>query len=174
MNLEEKKISKEYIYKGNTINLKLEKVMLPNGKEAEREIVEHPGAVAIVPFISEDKIMILEQYRRAIEEVILEIPAGKIHKGEDLEKCARRELEEETGFKAKEMQYLGKLAMAPGFADEIIYLYSAKGLYKGNISWDEDEFINMKEMSLEEIKKAIKNNTIIDAKTIAAITFIEI
>lgn len=174
MNLEEKSISQEYIYKGKTINLKVEKVRLPNGKEAKREIVEHPGAVAIIPFISEDKIIILEQYRRAIEEIILEIPAGKLHKGEDLESCARRELEEETGYKAKEMQYLGRLAMAPGFADEIIYLYSAKELYRGSVNLDEDEFVNIKEMSIEEIKEAVKNNKIIDAKTIAALTFIEI
>lgn len=174
MKLVEKSISKEYIYKGKTINLKLEKVQLPNGREAEREIVEHPGAVAIIPFISEDKIIILEQYRKAIDEVILEIPAGKLHKDEALEKCARRELEEETGFKAKEMQYLGRMTMAPGFSDEIIYLYSAKGLYKGNVNWDEDEFINMKEMSIKEIKEAVKNNKIIDAKTIAALAYIEI
>lgn len=168
MDLYEKTISEEYKYKGKTINLKVAEVQLPNGKVATREIVEHPGAVAVIPILDNGNVILVEQFRKALDEVILEFPAGKLHKNEELESCAIRELEEETGYRANNMEFLGKLAMAPGFADEIIYVYRATGLYKGKTNWDEDEFINIKNLSMDEIKSLIKEGKIYDAKTVAA------
>lgn len=172
MDLTEITLEEEYKFKGKVINLKVQKVKLPNGRTSYREIVEHPGAVAVIAFIDENTIVLVEQFRKALNEVILEIPAGKINKGEEPEICGIRELEEETGYKARDFEYLGKVVTAPGFTDEVIYLYKAKNLYKGNINMDEDEFINVKTFTIEEVRAMVKNGEIIDGKTIAALSYI--
>lgn len=172
MDLFERTISEEYKYKGKVINLKVQQVELPNGKESIREIVEHPGAVAIVPFLNEDTIIMTEQFRKALNQVLIEIPAGKIDKGEEPKECGIRELEEETGYKAENFEYLGKIVTAPGFTDEVIYLYKASDLYKGKTNMDEDEFINLKTFTLKEVKAMIKSGEIIDSKTIAALAYL--
>ena len=114
----------------------------------------------------------VEQFRKAIDEIILEIPAGKIEKGEDIKLCGIRELEEETGYRAKNFEYLGKIVTAPGFTDEYIYLYKATELYKGEVNRDEDEFINVKSYTIDDIKKMVKNGEVIDGKTIAALSYL--
>lgn len=172
MKLVEKTISEEYKYKGRIINLKVQQVELPNGRISSREIIEHPGAVAIVPFLDDNTIILVEQFRKAIDEVILEIPAGKIDKGEAPEICGIRELEEETGYRARNFQYLGKFVTTPGFTDQVIYLYKATDLYKGKTNMDEDEFINLKTFKLDEIKEMVKKGQIIDGKTVAALAYL--
>lgn len=172
MNLFEKTLTEEYKYKGRIINLKVQQVELPNGNVNSREIVEHPGAVAIVPFLNESTIIMVEQFRKALDQVLLEIPAGKIDKGEAPEKCGMRELEEETGYKAGSFEYLGKIVTAPGFTDEVIHIYKATDLYKGETNMDEDEFINLKTFTLEEVKTMVKSGEIIDSKTIAALAYL--
>ncbi|MDU4892476.1 MAG: NUDIX hydrolase [Clostridium sp.] len=172
MELFEKTISEEYKYKGKVINLKVQQVELPNGRESSREIVEHPGAVAIIPFLNENTIIMTEQFRKALDQVLLEIPAGKIDKGEETEKCGIRELEEETGYKAENFEYLGKIVTAPGFTDEVIYIYKASNLYKGKTNMDEDEFINLRTFTLNEVKAMVKSGEIIDSKTIAALAYL--
>lgn len=172
MNLFEKTLTEEYKYKGRIINLKVQQVELPNGNVSSREIVEHPGAVAIVPFLNENTIIMVEQFRKALDQVLLEIPAGKIDKGEAPEKCGMRELEEETGYKAGRFEYLGKIVTAPGFTDEVIHIYKATDLYKGETNMDEDEFINLKTFTLEEVKTMVKSGEIIDSKTIAALAYL--
>ncbi|GAA0123861.1 MAG: NUDIX hydrolase [Clostridium argentinense] len=172
MDLFEKTISKEYIYKGKILNLKIEEVELPNGKTSKREIVEHLGAVAILAFKDENTVILVEQFRKPLNMSILEIPAGKLETGEDPESCAIRELEEETGYKTKELTYLGKIATTPGFSDEFIHIFKAENLYEGNIGGDEDEFINLHQYTIEEIKEMIKAGKIIDGKTIAALSFL--
>lgn len=172
MKLYEKTINTEYIYKGKILNLKIEDVELPNGKTSKREIVEHPGAVAILAFKDKDTLILVEQFRKPLNMSILEIPAGKLEAGENPELCAIRELEEETGYKSKELKYLGKIATTPGFSDEYIHIFKAISLYEGNIGGDEDEFINLHEYKIEEIKEMIKNGEIIDGKTIAALSFL--
>lgn len=172
MKLFEKTLSEEYKYRGRIINLKVQQVELPNGRISSREIIEHPGAVAIVPFLDDNTIILAEQFRKALDQVILEIPAGKIDKGEEPMACGIRELEEETGYKAKGFEYLGKLVTTPGFTDEVIYIYKATDLYKGEINMDEDEFINLKTYKLEEIKDMVKSGQIIDGKTIAALAYL--
>lgn len=168
----ERTIESKSIYKGKVINLELHTVELPNGKETKREVVKHPGGVAVVAFKDSQTILMVEQFRKPIEISMLELPAGKLEKGEDPKLCGIRELEEETGYKAKEFSYLGKIVTSPGFCDEYIYLYKAENLYKGNKNLDEDEFLNVKELTLDSVKFQIKEGTIIDAKTICGINMI--
>ncbi|NMM61352.1 NUDIX hydrolase [Clostridium sp. P21] len=169
MDLSEKTIENKNIYKGKIIELNLKTVELPNGKKAKREIVNHPGGVAVIAYKDKDTILIVEQFRKPLEQNLLEFPAGKIEKGEDPKVCGIRELEEETGYKAKKFNYLGKIVTSPGFCDEYIYIYKAEDLYKGNMGLeDEDEFINVKEFKIDKVKEMIKKGEIIDAKTISA------
>ena len=147
-------------------------VELPNGKLSNRDIIKHPGACAIIPFISENEIILVEQFRKPLERTLLEIPAGKLNKNESPITCAHRELEEETGYKAKDMIYLGKIATAPGFCDEIIHLFKASNLYDGTKSCDEDEFTDIKKFTLDEMKLMIKKGEIIDTKTISILSYL--
>lgn len=173
MDFNEKTIDIKNIYKGKIIDVNLHTVDLPNGKQSTREIVNHPGGVAIIAYRNKETILLVEQFRKPIEKVILELPAGKIEKGEDIELCGIRELEEETGYKAKEFKYLGKVVSSPGFCDEYIYIYKADDLYKGEDNLgDEDEFINVKEIKIDRVKEMIKSGEIIDAKTISALMFL--
>lgn len=170
----EKTTNKENIFNGKVISLNVHTVVLENGHESTREVINHPGGVAVVAFKDKDTILLVEQYRKPIEISLLELPAGKLEYGEDPETCGIRELEEETGYKAKNFTYIGKIVTSPGFCDEYIYLYKAEDLFQGNMNLDEDEFLNVKEMKLEEVKEKILNGKIIDAKTICAIGMISI
>ncbi|MCI1943764.1 NUDIX hydrolase [Clostridium luticellarii] len=169
MNFSEKTIKKDTIYNGKIIEVNLHTVRLPNGRESKREIVNHPGGVAILAYKDSDTIFMVEQFRKPIERSILEIPAGKIEKNEDIETCGIRELEEEIGYKAGKFEYIGKVVTSPGFCDEYIYIFKAEDLYKGRDDiGDEDEFIDVKEVKLSRVKDMIKKGEIIDAKTICA------
>jgi ADP-ribose pyrophosphatase len=172
MNLIEKTIEEKNVYDGKILNLKLQRVELPNGRITKREIVKHPGAVAIIAYIDEQTILLVEQFRKAVDKVLLEIPAGKIEIGEEIELCGRRELEEETGYKCEKFQFLGKIYTSPGFCDEVIYIYKAENLIKGNIGGDEDEFINLHKVKVDKIKEMIKKGEICDAKTISAFMYL--
>ncbi|AYD40580.1 NUDIX hydrolase [Clostridium fermenticellae] len=168
----EKTIESKNIYSGKIINVNLHKVKLPNGREVKREIVNHPGGVAILAYKDSETILMVEQFRKPVEHMLLEIPAGKIEKGEKPEVCASRELEEETGYKAGKLKYLGKIVTSPGFCDECIYLYKAQELYKGSDGLqDEDEFINLRELNVKTVKNMIKDGMITDAKTVAIFMF---
>lgn len=172
MKLEEKTLEEKLIYKGSFLKVTNQKVELPDGKIGSRDIVRHPGGVAVVAFLDEETILLVEQYRKPLELVTLEIPAGKLEIGEDPAPCGLRELEEETGYKAGNYEFLGKIATTPGFCDEYIYLYKASELFNGTISRDEDEFINVREYKLSEVKEKIRNGEIIDAKTIAVLSYL--
>ncbi|WP_370830746.1 NUDIX hydrolase [Clostridium sp.] len=160
------------IYNGNYLNLINIEVELPNGNLSNRDIIKHPGACAIIPFINENEVILVEQFRKPLERTLLEIPAGKLNKNEPPITCAHRELEEETGYKAKVMIYLGKIATAPGFCDEIIHLFKATNLYNGTKVCDEDEFTDIKKFTLDEIKSLIKKGEIIDTKTISILSYL--
>jgi len=173
---EEKTISEEKIFEGRVISLFHQQVELPNGKTSTREIVKHPGAVAIIPVTDDGKVVLVEQYRKAMERVLLEIPAGKLEKGEEPLRTAIRELEEETGYEAAEWEHIQSFYTSPGFADEYIYIYLAKGLRKkeNSASLDEDEFVEVLELSLEECIEELKKGTIHDAKTCYAIQYLQL
>ncbi len=166
MDLTEKTINSEIKFEGKIIDVRIENVELPNGNTGYREFVDHPGGVGIVAITNDNKILMVKQYRKAVEKEILEIPAGKLEKGEDPPECGKRELEEETGYKANEFVYLGYLYPSPGFANETTHLYLARDLYKGKVNPDEDEFLDIFEISTEEIYSSIMKNEINDAKTI--------
>ncbi len=172
MDLTESIVSKEVTFKGDFLTIESTKVILPNGKEGNRDIVRHPGAVAILAFLDRDTIILEKQFRVPINQTILEIPAGKLEKNEDIKKAAIRELEEETGYKAKEIIYLGTIMPAVGFCDEKIHIYKATGLYKGNKNPDEDEFIEIVPYKINKIKQMIKSGEIMDVKTIASLMYL--
>ncbi|GKX66172.1 NUDIX hydrolase [Inconstantimicrobium mannanitabidum] len=172
MNFEEKTLEEKLIYKGNFLKVTNHKVQLPNGNIGSRDIVRHPGGVAVVAFLDQYTILLVEQYRKPLELITLELPAGKLEIGEDPEICGLRELEEETGYKAGDHEFLGKIATTPGFCDEYIYLYKATNLTVGTVNMDEDEFVNVKKLKLSEVKEKIKKGEIIDAKTIAALSYL--
>jgi len=174
--LEEKTIKIEKIFDGKVISLQVEDVELPNGSHSKREIIKHPGAVAILAITADDKIVMVEQYRKALEKIIVEIPAGKLEPGEDPLQCAKRELEEETGYVSKEMEHLISFYTSPGFADELVHLYIAKGLEQKEdaAGLDEDEFVNLIELTLEEAKQLLQEKKIYDAKTAYAVQYLQL
>lgn len=174
MNLEEKTIEEDLKYEGSFIKVVKQVVKLPDGNTSTRDIVRHPGGVAVAALFDDDTILLVEQYRKPIDKVTLELPAGKRENGDDPKICGIRELEEETGLKAEKFEFLGKIAISPGFCDEYIYLYKAEGLYKGQINRDDDEFINVKKIKITEFKEMIRRGEITDAKTIAVLSYLEI
>lgn len=168
---EEKTISSERIYEGKIINLKVDEVNLPNGRTSKRELIEHPGAVAILAITAEKKIIMVEQYRKALERSIIEVPAGKLEKGETPETTAMRELEEETGYTADSLQLIQSFSTSPGFADEVVHLFFAEGLRKSESGavTDDDEFVELMEVTVEEAEQMMRDNRIYDAKTAFAV-----
>ena len=172
MNLVEKTLKKSTVYEGDFLIYEKIQVELPDGNTANRDVIRHPGAVAVIAITEDNKMLFVEQYRKALDKITLEIPAGKIDKGESPEKSVVRELEEETGFKSDNIKFLGKIVTAPGFCDEYIHIYLAKDLKTGIKEGDEDEFINVKEFSMEEIKKMILSGEIYDSKTLSALLYV--
>jgi len=169
MDFTEKTIKKEYIFKGEIINLRVDTVTTPSGNTATRELVEHPGGVCVVPLDSDGNVIMEWQYRRPFDTNTFEIPAGKLHYGEDPLECGKRELEEETGMRAKKYIPLGKIYPTPGFCGEIIHMYLAMDLYEGEVNRDEDEFMEIERVPLSSLVDKILSGEIIDAKTCVAI-----
>jgi ADP-ribose pyrophosphatase len=162
----EKTIRSEYVYRGRTIQVRKDRVELPNGKEALREVVEHPGAVAVVAVNNTGDLVMVRQFRYAFGEEMLEIPAGKMDKGpEGHLAAARRELQEETGMLAGEMKYLGCMYPSVGFLDEVIHLYLARELMEASQNPDEDEFLSVVTLPFDQAVSMIFRNEISDAKT---------
>lgn len=156
-------------YEGMIASVRLDTVRMPDGSEAYREIVEHPGGVSVLPVDGEGYAYCVRQYRYALSAVLLEAPAGKRNPGESLEDCAARELSEETGISAKEYIYLGELYPSPGFCEEVLYLFLARGLEFGNAHPDEEEVINTERIHLDELYDMVCRNEIKDAKTIISV-----
>lgn len=171
---EEKTIRSKQIFTGNIVHLQVDDVKLPNGKETKREIIKHPGAVGIIPITKENKIVLVEQFRKPLEKSILEIPAGKLETGEDPKTTAIRELEEETGYTTKELSFVTSFYSSPGFANELMHIYITDQLeaLDESVDGDEDEFIEIVELSLEEAKQYVEIERIHDAKTNYAILYL--
>ncbi len=166
MNLEEKTLEKNTLFSGRIINLRRDTALLPNGATATREVVEHPGGVCVAALDENDNLLMVKQFRYPYMEIILEVPAGKRDKsGEDPLECGKRELKEETGATAEHYEPLGELYPSPGYCDEIIYLFAAKGLTFGDTCPDEDEFVAVEKIPLETAVQMVLNGEIKDAKT---------
>ena len=166
--MQERKLSSEIKFDGKLIKVTYD-IADVNGKEAWREVVHHPGASAVVAIDEDNRIIMEKQFRYALNDYLLEIPAGKLDAGEDPLVCAKRELEEETGIIASEWISLGTIATSPGFCNEVIHLYVAKGLSKGEIHWDEDEYVEVERYTFDELLQRIKEEKIKDSKSLSAL-----
>ena len=167
--LTEKFLETKMVFNGDLLKVYCDKVELPNGKNASREFIKHPGAVAVVPITEDGKIVLVRQYRYPIGKSMLEVPAGKLDKGEHPDECALRELEEETGYVAHHIEKMNSIYTTPGFADEVIHLYKADHLKLSKQCLDEDEFLDVEVYTKEEVKAMIVDGTINDAKSMLAL-----
>ena len=165
----EKTVESRMLYRGKIVNLRLDSVVLENGKTALREVVEHPGAVGIIALKDNGNIVMVRQYRKAVDQVLLELPAGKLEKGEDPEDCAARELAEETGYTAAELRFLVSFYTSPGFSDEIMHMFLATGLRQGEKTPDEDEMMETVEVSPGRATDMVLRGEIRDVKTVAGV-----
>lgn len=164
-----KKIRQELAYKGHIIDVYKDILQLPNGNEVEWDFVKHKGASAVVAVDENGKILMVRQYRNAIDRMSLEIPAGGINEGEDPKKAAIRELEEETGYRAEKVENLVDVVTAIGFSNETVYTYLARGLKSSKQNLDEDEFIEIERYTVDELIEMIVQGKIKDAKTISGV-----
>lgn len=164
--LEEKPLTEDVMWTGRIFNVNRLRVQLPDGREAMRDVVRHPGAVAIVALTEDSRICLVRQYRTSLSRVTVEIPAGKLDPGEDPLTCAKRELREETGMEADQMAFLTTIATSDGFTDELIHIYMATGLHFATSSPDDDEFINVDLVPLTELIDAVLDGRIEDCKTV--------
>ncbi|MCS7191910.1 MAG: NUDIX hydrolase [Armatimonadetes bacterium] len=169
----EKMLSSEIAFEGRLISLRRDEVQLSDGRKSVREVVIHPGAVAVVPLTSDRKVLLVRQFRYAVRKNLIEIPAGTLHHDETPEECAQRELSEEIGFTAGKLERLTSLYLAPGYSTELIYLFIATELTPTEGERDQDEILEVVKMSLEEAIAAIERGEIQDAKTIAALLLVK-
>lgn len=165
----EKMISSKNIYKGRIVNLRVDEVVLPDGKITSREVVEYAGAVAVVPVNEKGELLLVRQHRYAVGETLLEIPAGKIERGEDYASSAARELVEETGYEAGNLKHLISFYSTPGFTNEQIHLFLATELTLKVQDLDEDEFIEVESVNMKKAAEMIMSGEICDAKSVAGI-----
>ena len=165
----ETRLSTETVFAGKIVTVRVDDVSLPNGVKAVREVVEHRPAVAIVPFDDNREVLLVSQFRYPVGEQLLEVPAGIIEVSETPEQCADRELQEEIGYRAREMRSLGSFWTAPGFSDELMYAFIATGLEPSRLESDEDEDITVVRVPVSRIREMIEAGEIRDSKTIAAL-----
>lgn len=165
-------IYSEIIYQGKILNLKKYKVKLPDGSNSMREIVEHSGGVSIVPITEQNEIIMVKQYRKAPEEILLELPAGKLEPDEKPEVCAKRELLEETGYKVENMKKLFSFYTTPGYSNELLHLFQGKVTKFKKKELDADEFIEITKIKPAEIMNLIFQGKIKDSKTIIGLLYI--
>lgn len=164
------------VYSGKVINLDVDVVEFPNGKTGELEIFRHPGASAVVPFLTDPlrddpQLLLIRQYRYAADGYMYEIPAGRLDDGEDPADCARRELKEETGCTAQSIEHLYTMFTTPGFTDERIHIFMATGLSHGETAHESDEFLTVETVALSRALEMIKSGELKDGKTAAGILF---
>ena len=171
MNLEEKQLDNTLIYDGRVVKLYKDRVLCPNGNESIREYIRHSGGAAILCINSKKEVLLIKQFRYAYNEVMYEIPAGKLEKNEEPLKAAIREFEEETGNKTNELKYLGKIYPTCGYTNEILYLYFTDKYEISHTHFDEDEMVLTEFIPLDKVRQMINDGIIKDAKTICAIYY---
>ena len=173
MELNEKTLTKEYMYRGKVVNMRRDKAELPDGQIVDREVVEHPGGVAIALEGDDGKFFLVKQWRYAQEKVLMEFPAGKKEKGEDPLDTAKREIVEETGYEGNDFVFLGEMVPTGAYDSEVISMYYAKqGAYRGQ-HFDDDENLQLCRMDLDELTEEIINGKIPDGKTMAMVLLIK-
>ena len=169
MDMTEKKVSSKLIYDGKILRLHVDTVELPSGKQALREVADHPGGVAIVAIDKDDNILTVMQYRYVFSRVVEEIPAGKLERGEDPHDAALRELKEETGATPERFTELGPIIVSPGAYGEVLHLYLAEGLDMGATSPDEDEFLDLVKTPFDQMVQRVLSGELTDAKTVVGV-----
>lgn len=162
-------IKSERLYDGRIVVLDLLDVRLPNGEQSRREVVRHPGAVAVVPLDIDGTVILVSQYRIAADRIMLEIPAGTLDVGEPPELCAERELQEEAGLKPGELVSLGGIFAAPGYTTEYIHLFLATDLQPSSLEMDDDEFIEVVRVPFDEALRMVDSGEIADSKTVVGL-----
>ena len=170
--MSEEILKSEYLYRGKILNVRLDQVRLTNHRKPRvvaREIVEHPGAVAIVALDSQDRVLLVRQYRSAVQQEILEIPAGTLELGEDPARCAVRELKEETGYSAANWEEIGKVYPTPGYGTEKMWLYLAHNLTASAAAPEDDESLELEIIPFDQAIEKIERGEILDAKSIVAL-----
>ncbi len=169
MDLTEKTVSSQTIFEGKIIRVTLDQARLPDGALASREVVYHPGGVAVLALDEDNTVYLVKQFRYPIQRLLLELPAGKLdHGAEDILLGAKRELSEETGLEASDWTYLGYTLASPGFCDEALHMYLARGLTRRGQHLDEDEFLDVVTMPFDELVKQVMDGSITDSKTVSA------
>ena len=162
-------IQSQIVLKGRVFDVRQDQVRLPNGRLVQLEVVDHPGAVVLVPVDTSGNIWLIEQYRHAAGENLIELPAGVAEAGESLEECAFRELREETGMSASSLQRIGEFYIAPGYSTEYLIIFLATGLSPDPLTGDEDEFIQVKPTPIDQVFMLAESGQIRDAKSLAAL-----
>jgi ADP-ribose pyrophosphatase len=171
------RLSARRVYDGRVINVDIDTVRFPNGSTGELEMVRHPGASAVVPFLTDPQgddpqILLIKQFRHAADAFIYEVPAGKLERGEPPIECARRELREETGCTAETMEHVYTLFTTPGFTDEKIHVFMASGLTRGAVAHEKDEFMTVETVTMSRALELVKTGELADAKTALALLFV--
>jgi ADP-ribose pyrophosphatase len=169
MKMNEKFLRRKAEIWGHAVGFRIDEVRLPNGKTAVREYIDHPGAVAVVPVLPNGRIVMVQQYRYPVQERTWELPAGKLGRGENPDRCVRRELQEETGYRAGRIKRLMSYWPTPAFANEVIHLYIATGLKRGRANPDDDEFLGTKAWKESDLMRAVWNGGIRDSKTLVGL-----
>lgn len=157
------------IYTGGAVSFVVDRIRLPNGRLADREYLDHPGAVGVLPLLDRDTVVMVRQYRHPVAQITYEIPAGKLARGEKPMSCLRRELQEETGYRAKRFKRLAAYWPTPAFSNELLHLYVAEGLIAGPVSPDEDEFLEVVQVPMQRALRWVFSGKIRDSKTIIAL-----
>ncbi len=174
VHLIEAEIASDTVFKGRLLEVRKDRVRLPDGQESVREYIVHPGAVVILAFLDNGNLLFERQFRYPLRRVFLELPAGKIDAGEAILDTAKRELQEETGYVAREWEYLGVMHPCIGYSDERIEIFAARGLHlAGEKQLDHNEFLDVLELSPAEAKQAVWDGRITDGKTISALYWLE-
>ena len=169
MDLTEVKLRRKDVFEGKIMTVHVDDVRLPNGEEATREVVDHVDGAAVLALDEANRVLVVRQYRYVFGKVLDELPAGKLERGEDPFECAVRELSEETGLTADKYVNLGSFCTSPGFCTEVLHIYLALGLHRGDMHLDPGEFLNVEKYKLDELVRMVMACEIDDAKTIIGV-----